>query len=194
MRRQHTIGIGVLFLFPLLPALSGCASGGTSTAAAPSNVVQTVQTATSAGDHGALNSVPETSAIAATVSAPFASVWNALPAVYDSLGIKVATLDPKGRVVGNGGFKAHHELGKARLSRYIDCGNAQGSPSADSYEIQLSVLTQVSAAGANSTSLATTVQAVGRPITVVGDFSPCSSNGVLEPLIAKMVSAQLGAK
>src|SRR6185369_5080988 len=78
-----------------------------------------------------------------TVAYPVDRVWLVLPAVFDSLGIVLTDFDEKTHVIGNAGMKAHKALGKVSLGTYIDCGATQGFPSADSYDIQMSVMTQI---------------------------------------------------
>lgn len=124
---------------------------------------------------------------------PFAldRVWSVLPAVLDSLGIRIDQLDAKQHVIGSTGFKAHKRLGKVPLSRIIDCGSTQGFPSADEYDVHLSVLTQVETDKAGPTSIATKVEAAARPMAFAGAYAKCSSKGVLETMIANAVTRQL---
>ena len=121
---------------------------------------------------------------AATGTVAFApdKVWTVLPAIYDSLGIPVGTVDPTRHLIGNTGFKAYQRLGKTSLAKLIDCGKTQGFPSADSYDIYLQITTQVQPRDAGSV-LSTLVEASGRPMVVKGDYIKCSSLGVLEAAI-----------
>jgi hypothetical protein len=79
------------------------------------------------------------------------------------------------------------------LVRLIDCGTTQGGPSADSYDIRLSVLTQVSPAegGGGGSTIVTTVDAMGRPVAFSGEYVRCTSTGSLETRIADAIQAQL---
>jgi hypothetical protein len=129
---------------------------------------------------------------ATTGNVPFSPdrVWTVLPAVYDSLGIPIATVDSKRFLIGNTGFKAHQKLGKIALSKLIDCGRTQGFPSADSYEIHLQITTQVQPKEQGST-LSTLVEAAGRPASLSGDYVKCSTNGALEAAIIAGVRDRL---
>jgi hypothetical protein len=149
-----------------------------------------MQVAGGSGNNIAIGAVATANANTSTVGYPLTSVWRDLPAVFDSLSIPIGTLDPAHHVIGNSGFKPRHRLGRTPLSRYIDCGSAQAMPSADTYDIQLSVLTQAQPAD-SGTTVSTTVDAVGRPVETAGDYIHCSSKGVLEPLIVKMLTARL---
>jgi hypothetical protein len=39
--------------------------------------------------------------------------------------------------MGNSSLRVRRRLGDVAISKYINCGNVQGGPSADAYEIQL---------------------------------------------------------
>ena len=122
---------------------------------------------------------------------PLDRVWGVLPSIYDSLGIRIDQIDPKQHVVGSAGFKVHRRLGKVALSRLIDCGSTQGFPSADEYDVHLSVLTQLETNKDGPTSVATKVESAARPMAFSGAYAKCSSKGVLETMIANAVTRQL---
>jgi hypothetical protein len=117
-------------------------------------------------------------------------VWTVLPAVYDSLGIPIATVDSKQMLIGNTGFKAYQRLGKTSLGKLIDCGKTQGFPSADSYDIYLQITTQVQAKDQGST-ISTLFEAAGRPMAFSGEYVKCSSFGTLEAAILAGVRSRL---
>lgn len=103
----------------------------------------------------------------------------------------VTRLDAAGKVIGNNGFKIRQRLGKVALSRYIDCGETQIGPNADSYEVYLTVLVQVRPVGTTSSSLVTTFEASARPIAFSQAYSRCSSRGSLETKLLAAIKAQL---
>jgi hypothetical protein len=175
-----------LSIVALLASASGCASSPAASALPPADETARV---TAGGD--ALRIRPSDRPTAVPVALPIDEVWRVLPAVFDSLAIPVATLEPARRAIGNPGFKAHKQLGRTPLSRYIDCGQAQSFPSADTYDVHLSVLTQVAAGESGVTTVSTLVQASARPMTVSGDYSRCSSKGTLEARIVDAVKARL---
>ena len=74
--------------------------------------------------------------------------------------------------------------------RLIDCGTTQGGPSAETYDIRLTVTTRVSAVE-GGTSLSTTVEPMGKPVAFSGEYIRCSSTGVLESRLADAVKARL---
>ena len=117
-------------------------------------------------------------------------VWGVLPAIYDSLGIPIGTVDPTRHLIGNTGFKAYQRLGKTSLAKLIDCGKTQGFPSADSYDVYLQVTTQVLPKDAGST-VSTLLEAAARPMVIKGEYIKCSSLGTLETAILAGVRDRL---
>jgi hypothetical protein len=128
---------------------------------------------------------------ATTLAFPLERVWKALPAVYDSLSLALTVLDAKQHLIGNEGFKLRQKLGTVALSKYIDCGSAQLSPSADSYDVFLSVVTTLRPNAWGGTELATTIEAAARPMTFAQEYSRCRSTGVLEKRLADLVKLAL---
>ncbi|MGQ0814495.1 MAG: hypothetical protein ACT4O1_08510 [Gemmatimonadota bacterium] len=146
------------------------------------------------GGSGATTSISTVSSeipSVATVKLPLDQVWQVLPSVFEAIPIKIEQLDQRTRVIGNPNLKLRGRLGKVQLSRYIDCGSAQGGPSADSYDVLLSVVTQAQAADPASTTVSTIVQAVARPINFSGDYMRCSTTGGLEAHISKLLNERL---
>ncbi|HEY1953912.1 MAG TPA: hypothetical protein VGG76_13990 [Gemmatimonadaceae bacterium] len=127
----------------------------------------------------------------ATVAAPIDKVWGVLTPTYDSLGIPLTAIDPASHALGNGGMIVHRKLGKARLSEYINCGNSQGGPSADTYEVNLSVVTRLAPAPSAGTIVTTVVNAAGKPASLSGDYIPCGTTGGLETRLVRLIEAQL---
>jgi hypothetical protein len=140
---------------------------------------------------GALRINPGEGAATATIAAPLDAVWKSLPAVFDSLGIPVNSLDQSTRSFGNAGFKLTKRLGKTALSEYIDCGKTQAFQSADTYEIYLVVMLQLHSPDPAKTMIATSVQASGKPLTVRGDYTRCSSKAELENRIVDRIRAEV---
>ena len=168
-----------------LATMSGCASSATSAVAGAS--VETTRVATTTGT----TSVTMTSTVTpglVTLEFPIADVWRALPVAYDSIGIPVGKMDTLSRVVGNEGYKLRRKLGGVPLTRYLDCGQAQGFKSAETYEISLSVITQLRPEGTSQTTAATVVQASAKPVNFAGEYSACTSTGELEKRVADVLS------
>jgi hypothetical protein len=119
-------------------------------------------------------------------------VWRALPGVFDSLGVPLATIDPKTRTMGNPGFKLRSRLKNVPLSRFIDCGNStQVGSNADNYDVNLTVLAETRPAEPGSARVIITFQALAKPANFSQEYSQCSSRGVFETRFVDMLSARL---
>ena len=122
-------------------------------------------------------------------------IWRALPAVFDSLGIPIGSMDAATRTVGNVAYKVHGRLKNVPLSRYVDCGSSTNmGPNADSYDVVFSLVVAVRPGDtAGSSSVATTFDAVGRPATFAQEYSECPSKGTLETRLLELLTARLKA-
>jgi hypothetical protein len=126
-----------------------------------------------------------------TIAAPIGKIWLALPAVYDSLAIPRTTFDPPSHTIGNVGMQLRRQLGNVRLSRYLDCGSPQSRPSADFYDVNLSVVTQLQAEQSGDTRLTTTVDAMAKPVAFGGEYVRCASTGGIEAKLRSLLDAEL---
>ena len=169
-------------------AVAGCTSSPRPAQTGPANI-QTTRIAGGA-DGGATNITTTTipTANVAQLAASMDRSWAALRAAYDSVGIPVATVDEAQRLLGNTGFKLRRKLGSTPLSRYLDCGAAQGGPNAETYEVFLAVATQLQPGSRDGWTQATTsVQASAKPVSFAGEYVNCTSNGALEARIVETV-------
>lgn len=166
-------------LFVLISAAS-CASSPSRT---PASEVRT-------GTIG-MTTATSVSNVNTTVAYSVDRVWRVLPGAYSSLGIPIQMLDPKAHQVGNEGFKTRRVLGTTPLSRYIDCGLTQIGPNADSYDVVLTILSQLQSAPNGGTTIVTTVESSARPATYSQEYSRCSSKGVLEARLTDSLVARL---
>jgi hypothetical protein len=170
-------------------AAAGCASSSSIERAPVPETVRVVGGASSGAIAVGMNSSPaevRSTALAASV----ADVWRVLPAAYEALGIPISVLDSTTRSVGNSGFNVRRRLGTVPLVRLIDCGTTQGGPSAESYDIRMTLTTRVRPDDAGA-SIATTVEALGKPVAFSGEYVRCSSTGALESRIADAVRSRL---
>lgn len=171
-----------------LIALCGC--GGTVPGgAAPAPAAQSVGVVGPAGN-SSLSVVGSNNSNVQSLNYPVDQVWRTLPAVFDSLGVPVNKMDPATHTIGNEAYAIRRRLKNVPLSRYIDCGSSQLGPSADDYDVRLSVLVEVHGSAGTST-MTTTVSAVARPVNYAQDYSACTSRGGLESKIVQLVNARL---
>ena len=123
---------------------------------------------------------------------PAEAVWRIMPSVFDSLGIPVTVLNPVTKTIGNYAYKTRQRLGRLPLSKYLDCGNTQIGPNADSYDVVLSVTTSVMPDGDPAkTKVVTLVEAQSRPITFNQAYNRCSSKGGIESRVVDIIEARL---
>ena len=169
-------------------ALAACASAG-SPVAKPQESIRV------SGSSGTSNFklADNTTTNVSRVAFPIDKVWRMLPAVYDSLKIPLTTADGAKHMIGNDGMKVRQRLGTVQLSKYIDCGQAQIGPSADTYEVFLSVMTSVRGVSPTETEIQTTVESAARPITFAQEYSRCSTKGKIETSISDIVAARLAS-
>lgn len=119
-------------------------------------------------------------------------VWNALPGVYTTLGVPEGLRDHTTGTYGNRRHVLRRTLDGKPLSRYLSCGyTATGSPIADSYRVQLSVVTTVKPAAGGS-EVRTEVGATAQSIEGASSSAvPCASTGRLEARIAELLGARV---
>jgi hypothetical protein len=127
----------------------------------------------------------------ANLGAPVDKVWGTLAPVYEALAIPLTIADPATHTIGNQGMRAHHRLGDVRLSEYLNCGDSQGGQSADTYEVNMSVVTALTTNASGGTTITTTVDAMAKPGSFSAEFSRCATTGRLESRIVQLVEARL---
>ena len=166
-------------------AIAACASTPSpDTTAAPR--AQTIR----AEGLGSITVAPVTDASKAVLSSPIEDVWMQMPAVYDSLGIPKTLIDTKRYLISSQGFKIRQRLGRTPLSRFIDCGQTQIGQNADSYDVYLTVTSQLRT-DPPRTILSSTVEAMAKPLSFNQEYSRCSSRGLLESRIADATKSRL---
>lgn len=181
----------LLLLSLVVPVVHACASSSSTGSAASAPSTRPATRTISSPDIGSMTVTATSTADVSHLPYSSDAVWRILPSVFDSVGIPVSTIDQARKSIGNAGYKTRTRLGKAPLSRYLDCGNTQIGPNADSYDVFLTVMTTVSPEGATGATLTTIVDAQSRPVTFNQGYSRCSSKGGIEIRIADLVKARL---
>lgn len=126
-----------------------------------------------------------------TLWVPLDRVWRVMPAVYNALEIQITTFDAEKNTIGNAGMKVYRRLGKTPLTRYLDCGRTQIGQSAESYDIQMSVLTRLTPVDSGRTVVSTNIEAAGRPMQFAGGETQCRTKGALEGELLLVLKARL---
>lgn len=174
--------------------LGACASSQNPTPVVVTPVGGRVETSTGAGVVTLARSA-ETVGITQAIAAAPDSVFQALLAVYKDLAIPTKRLDPAGRVAGNDLFKARRKLGGGPMQSYVDCGGSLSQPNAETFEMELGVVSAVSAAPKGGSIITTTVTAAGNdPMFGRDRQMRCASTGEFERRIAALVQQKLGLK
>ena len=178
--------------------LTACASGSGGSTSDPGTTVapmtETVRITGSGQPGGTIEmgmTVTPAGAWETSISDTPEAVWSALPAAYESLGIAVTLRDPSTKSIGNLGLRARRRIGNTAASQYFDCGNTQGAPSADTYDMYVTVRTQVIKGNGAGSTISSTAEAQAKPVAFSGDYVHCGSSGVLEKKIADAVRARL---
>jgi hypothetical protein len=168
---------------------AACASSqGPSVAPTPDQTVRVMSG--TASSTTAMTMVPTDDPSQRLMYAPAAKVWNALPAVFDSLGFPITDRNIEARTLGTSSLKLRHRLGNVALSRYMDCGSTQGSPSADNYDVLLTFIAQLVPSG-DSTNVTTRMTALARPTFVSGEYVNCGSTRTLEKRFFDLLNAEV---
>ena len=183
---------------PVMILAAACASGGASSGANVEPEAVVVQNTQNIIQTGGQNSMSIGSGMTTVVQASTTRVniaadklFGVLPATYESIGIPVSTMVSKDRMLGNLEFKARARIGSLQMRRLLDCGTQLGEPNSDSYQITMSVSSEVKDNGDGSSTLATLVQATGRPVQFNGADVRCTSFGELEKRIATTAQIKL---
>jgi hypothetical protein len=162
-------------------AVAACAPAASTTADPSAPRTQTFR-ADGIGGSLKVNNVTDASNTPLTVSAE--DGYRMMPLVYDSLSIPKTWLDPKQFLISSQGFKIRARLGRTPLSKFIDCGQTQIGPNADTYDVFMTVTSRLIPNKEGGSSLTTTVDAASRPLTFNQDYQRCTSKGELEKRIA----------
>jgi hypothetical protein len=167
-----------------------CASSGGAGSSPSASADQTMRVVGAGGASSLTMSAGDMSA-ARTLAFTPDQIWRVLPAVFDSLGIPMQTVDPAKHQIGASSFAVRHRLKNVALSRYLDCGSAQMGSAADDYDVRLSVLVDVQPVDEKHSRLTATVDAVAKPANYAQDYARCLTRGALENRVFSLVNARL---
>ncbi|MHB8838163.1 MAG: hypothetical protein ACYC7F_04340 [Gemmatimonadaceae bacterium] len=188
----------VLPLVCTLVALSaaGCASSSGGASSGTPNVTQTpvtqrIVTPTSVVN---INTVDINAGYSQIIVASMDAAWTALNVAYADLKIPINTLVDAQRMIGNDNYKIRRRIGPLPMHQILDCGNAQGIPNAETYDIQMSILSTLTPNPKGGINLITRIDASGRsPNFSRENPVACHSAGALEKHIAELVRKKVGS-
>ena len=119
--------------------------------------------------------------------------FDALTPAYVKLGIKdAAVVDNTGGIytIGARNVRVHGTLAGAPMSTYIDCGNAPMYNPANTYDVNFSATTYVTANSAGGSTLHTLILAQATDPAANAQPVHCVSSGGFEKKLAELVSAE----
>jgi hypothetical protein len=179
----------------MLVATAGCASAGSSTAIAPpTTMTPMTQRVVTPNSALSINTISVNSGSNTLIVAPIEATWTALNLVYGELGIPITTLVDAQHLIGNDAYKVRRRIGKIPMMKILDCGNAQGIPNAETYDIMMSISSTLAVNAKGGTNLLTRIDATGKSPNFSRDASVnCASSGELEKQIAEAVRKKTGA-
>ena len=174
---------------------AGCASGSSSGNPATPNVTVTpvTQRIVTPGATLNINTVDVNSGYSHVVIGTMDAAWTALNVVYSDLKIPITTLVDAQHLVGNENYKVRRRIGEIPMQRILDCGNAQGIPNAETYDILMTISSYLTPNPKGGLNLITRIDAMGRsPNFARENAVACHSSGTLEKDIAERVRKKLG--
>ena len=168
----------------VLALLAACASGPPSSV----RVSRPVGELSAAGVEGTLLISREAPNTASTFAAPPAAVWTALKQLFEELKIRPTSVDEDGMTITSIEQRTRSIDGR-RILDYLGCTGTYGSE--NTYDVYLTVRTQLLPGAGGSTLASTQVIGTGRP-PLSNSRLQCPSTGALEQLIAAKLGEKLG--
>ena len=153
------------------------------------------QITTSSGQSIRFNTTATVVAVSEAVGVGADSAFNLLLKVYAELQIPTTSVDGRQRRLGNPSMKIRRRLGGVTLVKYLECGNKDGVPNAETYDIVLNIASSVTVVAEGRATVSTRVGGVAsHPIFGASNQMICSTTGELEKRIAGAVKAMAGIK
>lgn len=174
---------------------SACAGVSSTSDPVPTATARTERVVTSSGGGGlAVTTTNLDNNIRLLSTGSTAQVWSVLPQVYEELAIPLTIKNDAQKVLGNEGWRTRRQIGRVPMQRYLDCGGSGNIENAETYAINMSILTTVTANPTGGSVVGTTIVATGRNlVTSSGQEVRCVSKGDLEIRIRDMVQAKVAA-
>lgn len=117
---------------------------------------------------------------------PRDSIMLALRSIYTEMGIEPKLQNPTTGEVGNADFVKYSSLGGQPLHTFVSCGSTMTGPAADSYRVQMSLVSYVTADGAGSQVQTRLAARAADQATSKGWIS-CLTTGVLEERVNQLL-------
>lgn len=117
------------------------------------------------------------------IAAPRDRLWQALPDIYKRMGLKLVEFDTATHIIGGERIRSHGNLGDVSLQSALDCGDQEGVPNVNRFDVQVSVRSEVLPAGPANSTVRTLVVASARP-DPGSNWSPCTATQAVPNAIA----------
>jgi hypothetical protein len=128
-----------------------------------------------------------------TVTASMGETFAAVRAVYKALKIPTNYADSANGQLGTLRHRASYSLGGERLSVYFNCGQGIAGSNADTWRVDMALVTFLQPAGDGKTRIGTGIVAGAQDMSGTStEPAMCGSMGLLEARIHKEVRAKLG--
>ena len=133
-------------------------------------------------------------AIATAVPVPPDSAYQLLLRVYAMLGIPMVQSDQK-RTVSNDDLRVRRHLGGIPMQNVVDCGEKLGLENAETWQIDIDLVSYVESDASGGSQVLTKIQAMGnRPEGSSLRQTSCATKGEFEKKIGEMVNQLVAAK
>jgi hypothetical protein len=184
-------------LVVVLVALSaaGCAGskGGTAANPTPTTITPITQRVVTPTSNININTVDVNAGYTQLIVGSMDAAWTALNVTYGELKIPIGTLVDGQHLIGNDAYKVRRRIGRLPMQQILDCGNAQGIPNAETYDIMMSISSTLTTNPKGGLNLITRIDATGKSPNFSRDASvACHSSGALEKEIAELVRKKVG--
>ncbi len=121
--------------------------------------------------------------------------WAVLPGVYQELGIPLSVNDNLRKTLGNTGWRVRRTIARVPAQRYVECGSSGSLENAETYQLNLSIVTTILPNQNGGSIVSTAISGTGKNIITSSSAEVrCSSKGDLEIRIRDMVQKAMYAK
>ncbi|MBW7932960.1 MAG: hypothetical protein H3C62_04965 [Gemmatimonadaceae bacterium] len=184
----------VLLLATLSAAGCASSSGSAANPALPTTMTPVTQRVVSPTSVVSINTLDVNSGYSQIIVGSMDAAWTALNVTYGELKIPITTLVDAQHLIGNEAFKVRRRIGRLPMQQILDCGNAQGIPNAETYDILMSISSTLAPNPKGGINLLTRIDATGKSPNFSRDAAvTCHSSGALEKEIAEIVRKKVGS-
>ena len=190
-----------LSLIALTVAVAGCASTAPAGSSAPvrdnspTPTPSSTRVVTGSGSTLQMNTMNLDLDVKLFVTGTPDEAWAVLPGVFSELLIPVSVNDTRTRTIGNTGWKTRRSIGRVPAQRYLDCGSSGSMENAETYSLNLSIVTSVLPNPNGGAVVSTAIGGTAKnPITSSSAEVRCASKGDLELRIRDMVQKAIYAR